>query len=123
MSNFFNPLRLKPVNLFDSLTVAAASSSDASVRLPTYKDSKLHIYIRNDGASTDVSVTIYSTDSETSTHEGVVEPFVLGASGSGSNKAWIYLAPTAIPAFMYAGIKNNDSVNSAIITVTVDRYR
>lgn len=123
MSNFFNPLRLPPKNLFDSLTVAALATSSASERLPTYKDSKLHVYVRNDGASTAVTVTIYSTDSLTSTHEGEVQPFTLGASGSGSEKAWIFLETTAIPAYLYAKITNSDAANSAIITVTVDRYR
>lgn len=123
MSNFFNPLRLPPANLFLSETVAVSTTSAPSDRIPTYKDSKVHIYVENAGDSSNVTVTIYSSDSMTSTKKGVVKEFKLGAIGSGAEFGCIYLEPYNIPAYIYAVIKNDDSANTAVITTTVDRYR
>ncbi len=123
MSNFFNPLRLEPVNLFDGVTVAASTTSSPSDRLPTYKDSKLHIYVENSGTSGHVMVTIYSTDSDTSTKKGIIKEFELGMAGSNYEFGWIDLDTPKIPAYIYSIAENIDPENSATISVTVDRYR
>lgn len=123
MSNFFNPIWLPTANLFNNLTVAVSTISSPSARLPTFKDSKLHVYVENTGTSGNVTVTLYSTDSLTSTKRGVIKELELGATGSGFESEWIYLDTPEVPAYVYVQATNKSSSNPAIISVTVDRYR
>lgn len=113
-----DPMLLDPVDLFTA-QVVAASGSITSARLPVGKLSKIHVLVKNTGASENVTITIEEATAPTGGMVGVIIPFTLGATEGAS----MYIAPGAVPKFIYAVITNSDTVNAATITVTLDRWR
>lgn len=102
------------------LTVSGgATSSVTSDRLRVERLTKLQIGVKNTGTSTNVTIQIYAVGAETGGIAWVLRPFTLGAGGS----AGCYIEKDAIPKYIYAVATNTDAVNTAEITVSVDRWR
>ena len=122
---------LTPYNLLENqaLTVSGGDTSSATSNpLPTGMLSKLHVYVSNAGASTSVTVDIYGKKTATTNIKEHLATFTLGAAtGAGVSlvpySAGRYIESSAIPSFIYAVATNSDSVNTASITTTIDRWR
>mgnify|MGYP000863925006 FL=1 len=119
----YSPLVFDPINLFTDQSVPASTTSDPSDRLETTRLTKVQIRVKNTGASTNVTVNIYSVDAATGGISALVQPFTLGAGNVTPATAWKYIEKDAIPRYIYAQIVNSDAANAAIITVSVDRWR
>jgi len=118
----YSPLSFDSVELFSTqaLTVSGgATPSATSSRLAVERMSKLQISVKNTGTSTNVTVSIYAVNAATGGISYVLRPFTLGAGGS----AGCYIEKDAIPKYIYAVATNTDAVNTAEITVSVDRWR
>lgn len=118
---------LTPFNLLENqaLTVSGgATPSATSDPLPTGMLSKLQVRVANTGASTNVTVDIYGKSTATALIKNHLATFTLGA---GTTKipysAGRYIEKDAIPSFIYAVATNSDAVNTANITVSLDRWR
>jgi hypothetical protein len=120
----YSPLIFDPVELFSDRAVAASTTSDPSQRLETTRLTKVQVRVKNTGASTNVTINIYSVDAATGGISALIQPFTLG-SGSAQSPytAWRYIEKDAIPRYIYAQIVNNDAVNVAKVTVSIDRWR
>jgi hypothetical protein len=120
----YSPTLFPPADLFTAaaLTVSGgATPSLTSDPMPVERMSKVYVYVKNTGASTNCTITIKGKPTASSTVESVLAVFTLGASGSGSDKAGRYIEQ--FPGYIYAVITNSDPANAATITVTVERWR
>lgn len=121
-----NPLIYDSVDLFtnQALTISGgATPSATSTRIPVSMLSKIQIGVKNTGASTNVTVSIYAVDKATNGISWVLRPFTLGAGNVTPYTAGCYIERDAIPKYIYAVATNNDAANTATITVSVDRWR
>jgi hypothetical protein len=122
-----NPMLLDPTDLFtaQALTVSggATPSLTSSPRLAVGKLSKLHVFVRNTGASTNCTISIYGAPTSTGTMTESLAVFTLGAGNVTPYSAGRYIERDAVPRYIYAVITNSDAANTATITVTLDRYR
>lgn len=119
-----NPFLIDPVDLFtnQALTVSGgATPSVTSEDLFIAKLSKIHVFVANSGASTNVTVTIKGKPTASSTMESVLAVFTLGATGTADAKAGRFIEQ--FPSYIYAVASNADAVNTATITVTLNRFR
>ncbi len=119
----YSPLVFDPINLFTDQSVAASTTSDPSARLETTRLTKVQVRVKNTGASTNVTVNIYSVDAATNGIPVLISTFTLGAGNVTAYTAGRYIEKDAIPRYIYAQIVNSDASNDAIITVSVDRWR
>lgn len=119
-----NPFLIDPLNLFSSQALTAsggATPSATSATTMVAKLSKIHVFVANAGASTNVTVTIKGKPTEDSTLESLLAVFTLGATGTADAKAGRYIEQ--FPSYIYAVASNADAVNAASITVTLNRFR
>lgn len=117
-------MRLDPADLLTNaaLTVSGgATPSRTSTPFNVGQLSKLHVFVANSGASTNVTVTIKGKPTSSSTMESVLAVFTLGASGTADAKAGRYIEQ--FPSFVYAVATNADAANAAEITVTMNMFR
>lgn len=123
--NFMNnPLFVEPLDLFTAQALTASGGATPSATSATTmvgKLSKVHVFVANSGASTNVTVTIKGKPTDSSTMESVLAVFTLGATGTSDAKAGRYIEQ--FPKYIYAVASNVDAVNAATITVTLDRFR
>ena len=119
----YSPLIFDPVELFSDRAVAASTTSDPSQKLETTRLTKVQVRVKNTGASTNVTVNIYSVDAATNGIPVLISTFTLGAGNVTAYTAGRYIEKDAIPRYIYAQIVNSDASNDAIITVSVDRWR
>ena len=121
-----SPLLIESVNLLDAqaLTVSGGSTPTAtSSRLGVGGLSKINISVKNTGASTSVTVSIYAVNAPTGGIPYLIRPFTLGAGNVTAYTAGCYIDKDAIPRYIYAVATNADAANTATITVSVDRWR
>jgi len=121
-----NPLSIDPVDLItaQALTISGgATPSVTSSLLEVGKLSKIHVFVKNTGPSTNVTITIYGTPTNPAVMKEALVVFTLGATGSGSDFAGRYIEKDAVPRYIYAVATNSDPANVANISVTFDRWR
>lgn len=122
----YNPLIFDPVDLFDAQTLTVsggATPAATSSRTCTERLTKVNVTVKNTGASTNVTVSIYAVNESTGGISYVIRPFTLGAGNVTAYTAGCYIEKDAIPRYLYAVATNSDAANTAIITVTIDRWR
>jgi hypothetical protein len=111
-------ITVDPLNVIYNQTVAASGTLDTIVT-STVNCSKLNVYFSNTGTSTDVEITVKGSPTSDKTLSKIIgTPTQLGASDSNGP----VIGEEEIPGYLWFSIVNNDSSNSAIITITVDRY-
>jgi len=120
----YNPLIIDPVDLFTAQALTASGGATptlSSAVLPVGRLSRITVYVRNAGASTDCTIAIKGSPTSAKTLEKTIQTFNLNASTVA--KAGIGISSVDIPAFIWATITNNDAVNVATITVELERFR
>ena len=120
------PFLLDPVDLLTGqvLTVSGGATPSVTSDLqPSAMLSKIHVFVKNIGASTNVTITIYGTPTSPAVMKETLAIFNLGATGAGSDFAGRYIEKEAIPRYIYAVATNSDATNEANITVSLDRWR
>lgn len=122
----YSPLIFDPVVLLNaqSLTVSGgATPSVTSARTCTERLTKINISVKNTGASTNVTVSIYAVNAATDGIPYLIRTFTLGAGNVTVYTAGCYIDKDAIPKYIYAVATNADAANTATITCSVDRWR
>ena len=113
------------VDLFTNETVAASATVTSTTPLPVGKLSKLLVYVKNTGDSTNCTINIYtgSANSTTGSKRNLI-PFTLGAGSSETPyEAGNGIDSRQLDNYAWAEIINSDSVNSAIISVEFSMFR
>lgn len=121
-----DPGIIPTVDLFTAQALTAsggATPSATSALLRVEKLSKIHAFVKNTGASTNVTVYIYGSNASPAVMKELIGTFTLGATLSGSDFAGRYIEKDAVPRYIYAVATNSDAVNAATITVSLDRWR
>ena len=97
----------------------AASGTLSTSGLSTVNCTKLNVYIANTGTSTNVDITVKgSPTSDLSLYKIIGDKIHLVASDSNGP----VISDDDIPGYLWFTVENKDSSNSAIITITVERY-
>lgn len=113
-----------PVLLYENEIVAASTTSNPSERLNTSMMSKVQVFVTNTGTSEDLTVTIYSANAKTGGISSEIQPMNLGAgTDEDPYSCDIILDFAAVPRYIFAVAKNNDTSKSAKVTISVDRWR
>ena len=120
-----NPMLIDPIDLLtgSALTVSGGATPSVTSNPPLMvaKLSKLHVFVKNSGTSTNCVITIKGKPTPTSTMETVLAVFTLGAAGAGTYKAGRYIEQ--FPSYIYATAVNADAANAANVTITLNRFR
>lgn len=119
-----NPMLLDPIDLFTSAALTASGGATPSLTsnpIAVGKLSKIQVFVKNAGTSTNCTITIKGKPTSDSTMESVLAVFTLGASGAGADKAGRYIEQ--FPSYIFAVISNADAANAATVTVTLNRFR
>jgi len=106
------------INIISSQTISASGTLDTGVTSTT-NCAKLDVYFSNTGTSTDVKITVHGSPTSDKTISKTIGTSIqLGASDSNGP----VIGDEEIPGYLWFSIVNNDPTNSAIITITVDKY-
>jgi len=120
----YNPLTIDPFNPFTAQALTASGGATPSLSssvLQVGKLSRISVYVSNAGASTDCTIAIKGSPTDTKALEKTIQTFNLNASNV--TKAGIGISRDDIPAFIWTTITNNDAVNAATITIQLERFR
>lgn len=101
--------------LCDSVTIAASKTLSTDP-IKTEGLTQLDIYVWNEGTSNACTITIKGSSTSDAALERTLAVYTFGAS----QKDGDCVERGYIPRYIWAEIKNNDSVKSAIVTVQLD---
>jgi len=111
-------ITIDPTNVLFQEEIAASGTLSTS-GLSTVNCTKLNVYIANTGTSTNVDLTVKgSPTSELSLYKIIGDKIHLVASDSNGP----VISDDDIPGYLWFTVENKDSSNSAIITITVEKY-
>lgn len=111
-------ITVDPINFYSNQSIPASGSVDTT-GLNVVNCTKLNIYFSNTGASTNVDITVKGSPTSTLTLSKIIgDPIKLGAGGSSGP----VIGEDEIPGYVWFSMKNNDTVNAATISITIDRY-
>ena len=111
-------ITIDPTNVLFQEEIAASGTLSTS-GLSTVNCTKLNVYIANTGTSTNVDITVKgSPTSALSLYKIIGDKINLVASDSNGP----IISDDDIPGYLWFTVENKDSSNSAIITITVERY-
>jgi len=111
-------ITIDPINILYNQTIAANNTLD-TVGVLTTNCTKLNVYISNTGTSTNVDIAVKGSPTSNLLLSKVIGDIVkLGANASNGPT----IGNDEIPGYTWFSIKNNDPLNSAIITIAIDRY-
>lgn len=117
---------VEPIDLLTAKTLTVsggAEPSTSSDAIAVGLLSRIVVFVKNAGTSTTTTVKIKGKPTSTSDMEIELKSFSLAQSGSATAKLGEVL--TGFPKYIWAEATNTDAVagHTAIITVTVDRFR
>lgn len=111
-------ITIDPTNILFQEEIAASGTLSTS-GLSTVNCTKLNVYIANTGTSTNVDITVKgSPTSDLALYKIIGDKINLVAADSNGPM----IGDADIPGYLWFTVENKDSENSAIITITVERY-
>ena len=110
--------------LFTSQSVSASSTIKSTSCIDVTNVTKVSCYVSNTGASSNCTVNIYASPTNSTTDmKKTLATFTLGDGSATTYHAGNGIDPQQLDNYIWGEIINNDALNPAIITVTLSVFR